>query len=275
MKIIVVPFDFSSYSLEALKTAQRISAKTGAKILCVSVIPSEIDWDLLPEDAKQKHPQLLEEREEAIRILPNYIRSVAPAKAPIESVVKIGVPFEQIVRVADQNKADLIVIGAYGKGYEEGKFIGSNLQKVLRKAQCPVLAVKKELDGNAFRKIAFATVFDQAGKQAFEKILPLAKAFKSSIHLLFVNTPEQFTISTVSDEKMANFAKGYEQFVIHRHIYNHKEADHGILEFCEGKGINLVCLVARPKLTSSAYLIGTTETLIFKSDFGVLSIHAE
>lgn len=275
MKTIVVPFDFSTYSLEALKTAQRISVKTGAKILCVSVIPSEIDWDLLPEEAKNKHSELIEEREEALRVLPNYIRSVAPAKAPIESVVKIGVPFEQIVRVADQNKADIIVIGAYGKGYEEGKFIGSNLQKVLRKAHCPVLAVKKELDGNAFRKIAFATVFDQAGKHAFEKILPLAKAFKSSLHLLFVNTPEHFTNSAESDEKMANFAKGYEQFVIHRHIYNHKSADHGILEFCESKGINLVTLVARPKITSSSYLIGTTETLIFKSEYGVLSINAD
>ncbi|WP_026950428.1 universal stress protein [Algoriphagus mannitolivorans] len=275
MKTIVVPFDFSSYSLEALKTAQRISTKTGARILCVSVIPSEIDWDLLPEEAKNKHPDLIEEREEALEVLPKYIRSVAPAKAPIEAVVKIGVPHEQIVRVADQHKADILVLGAYGKGYEEGKFIGSNLQKVLRKAHCPVLAIKKELDGNAFRKIAFATVFDNSGKKAFEKILPLAKAFKSSIHLLFVNTPEHFTNSSESDEKMAAFAKGYEQFVIHRHIYNHKEAEEGILEFCERKGINLVSLAARPKVSSSAYMIGTTETLIFKSEFGVLSINGE
>ena len=275
MKTIVVPFDFSEYSLEALKTAQRISAKSGGRILCVSVIPSEIDWDLLPEEAQKKHSDLIEEREEALAILPKYIRSVAPAKAPIEPVVKIGVPHEQIVRVADQQKADILVLGAYGKGYQEGKFIGSNLQKVLRKAKCPVLAVKKELDGNAFRKIAFATVFDQAGKEAFDKILPLAKAFKSSIHLLFVNTPDQFTSSAVSDEKMTSFAKGYEQFVIHRHIYNHKEAEQGIMEFCEAKGINLVAMVARPKLSSSTYLIGTTETMIFKTDFGILSINAE
>lgn len=275
MKTIVVPLDFSSYSLAALKTAQRISAKTGARILCVSVIPSEIDWDLLPEEAKRKHPDLLEEREEALKVLPKYIRSIAPAKAPIESVVKIGVPHEQIVRLAEQQKADILVLGAYGKGYEEGKFIGSNLQKVLRNAHCPVLAIKKELNGNAFRKIALATVFDNASKKAFEKILPLARAFKSSLHLLFVNTPEHFTNSSESDEKMAAFAKGYEQFVIHRHIYNHREAEEGILEFCERKGIHLVSLVAKPKSSSSSYLIGTTETLIFKSDFGILSINGD
>jgi len=275
MKTIVVPFDFSGYSLEALKTAQRISVKTGARILCVTVIPSEIDWDLLPEDAQKKYPELIEEREEALEVLPKYIRTVAPAKAPIEPVVKIGVPYEQIVRVAEQHKADIIILGAYGKGYEEGKFIGSNLQKILRKSCCPVLAVKKELDGNAFRKMAFATVFDRGGKEAFEKILPLAKAFKSSIHLLFVNTPEHFTNSSESDQTMAEFAKGHEQFVIHRHVYNHKEPDLGILEFCESNGIKLLALAARHKLASSSYLIGTTETIIFKSDFGILSIHIE
>jgi nucleotide-binding universal stress UspA family protein len=275
MKTIVVPFDFSSYALEALKTAQKISSKTEARILCVTVILSEIDWDLLPEEAQKKHPDLILERQEAMDLLPNYIRTVAPAKAPIEPVVKIGIPHEQIVRLAEKNKADLLVLGAYGKGYTEGKFVGSNLQKILRNASCPVLAVKKALDGNSFRKLAFASVFDQSGKVAFEKVLPLAKAFKTSIHLLYINTPEHFTNSMESDTKMAEFAKGHEQFVIHRHVYNHKDPEHGILEFCQANGINLLAMVSGNRSGSSSYLIGTTETLIFRSDFGVLSLKAD
>ncbi|GMQ31582.1 universal stress protein [Algoriphagus confluentis] len=274
MKTLVVPFDFSVYSLAALKTAQRISIKTDARILCVTVIPSEVDWDLLSEEAKNKYPDLIQERQEAIDVLPEYIRTVAPAKALIEPVVKIGVPHEQIVRVADKNKADLIIIGAYGKGFQEGKFIGSNLQKVLRNANCPVLAVKEALDGNAFRKIAFATAFDASSKEAFSQFLPLAKAFKSSIHLLHVNTPEHFTNSTDSDREMAEFARGHEQFVIHRHVFNHRDADEGIVAFCEDQGINLVVLVSSNRKGSSSYVIGTTETVIFKSPAGVLSIKA-
>lgn len=272
MKTILVPFDFSSYSLAALQTAQRICAKSQAKIICVTVIPSEIDWDLLSDEAKQKYPQLMEERQEAIEVLPGYIKSVAPAKAQIEQIVKIGVPFEQILRVAKQSLADMIVIGAYGKGYVDGNFVGSNLQKVIRLAHCPVLAVKNALDGNAFRKIAFATVFNAAGKVAFEKILPLAKIFKTSIHLLFVNTPSNFTDSSQSDQEMAEFGKGHEQFVIHRHVYNHDEVEQGIREFCAAQGIHLVGLVSGDHSHSSMYAIGTTETLIFKSDLGVLSV---
>ncbi len=272
MKTILVPFDFSSYSLAALQTAQRICSKNQGRIVVVTVIPSEIDWDLLSEDAKLNYPQLMEERQEALEVLPGYIRSVAPAKAQIDQVVKIGVPYEQILRVADKVSADMIVIGSYGKGYVEGNFVGSNLQKVIRLARCPVLAVKSALDGNAFRKIAFATVFNAAGKVAFEKILPLTKLFKTSIHLLYINTPAHFKDSSQSDREMAEFGKGHEQFVIHRHVYNHQDVEQGIMEFCTKNGIQLVGIVSGERSNSSMYMIGTTETLIFKSDVGVLSI---
>ncbi|OOG77409.1 universal stress protein [Algoriphagus sp. A40] len=274
MKIILVPFDFSAYSLAALQTAQRIGAKNQAKIICVTVIPSELDWDLLSEEARAKHSELIEQQQEAISVLPGYIKSVAPAKSQIEQVVKIGVPFEQILREAERFHVNMIVIGAYGKGYSDGNFVGSTLQKVIRFSHCPVLAVKFALDGNAFRKIAFATVFNSAGKVAFEKILPLAKVFKSSIHLLYVNTPEHFTNSSQSEQDMAEFGKGHEQFVIHRHVFNHTNAETGIMEFCDKSNIKLIGIVSGDHSHAPSYMVGTTETLIFKSELGILSIKA-
>lgn len=274
MKTILVPFDFSTYSVAALQTAQRIHAKNHAKIICVTVVPSEIDWDLLSEEAKAKHPELMEQQQEAVDVLPGYIKSLTQVKSQIEFIVKIGVPYEQILRVAEKQLVSIIVIGAYGKGYSEGNFLGSTLQKVIRFAQCPVLAVKSPLDGNAFRKLVFATVFNSAGKVAFEKILPLAKVFKSSIHLLFVNTPAHFATSTQSDQEMIEFGKGHEQFVIHRHVFNHENAEHGIMEFCEKHNFQLVGIVSGDHTHASSYVIGTTETLIFKSTLGILSIKA-
>ncbi|GAA0878624.1 hypothetical protein GCM10009119_15920 [Algoriphagus jejuensis] len=274
MKVILVPFDFSPHSLAALQTARRISAKNQAKIICVSVIPSEVDWDLLSEEAKARHPELREEQQEAEDVLPGYIKSVAPVKSQFEQIVKIGVPYEQIIRIANKMEVNLIVIGAHGKGYTEGSFVGSTLQRVIRLAHCPVLAVKEPLDGNAFRKIAFASEFNSAGKAAFEKILPLARIFKSSIHLLYVNTPEHFTTSTLSDQEMAEYGRGNEQFVIHRHVFNDVDAEHGIRAFCEKNNINLVGIASGSHLHSAAYQIGTTETLIYKSELGVLSLKA-
>ncbi|MDI1322323.1 MAG: universal stress protein [Algoriphagus sp.] len=272
MKTIVVPFDFSSYSVAALKTAQKISAKSGAKIVCITVIPSEIDWDLLSEEAKKKHPELLEEKQEAMDVLPEYISAIAPAKAPIETIFRIGVPNELILRVIDESNADLVVLGAYGKGYVEGKFIGSTLQKVLRKAKCPVLAVKHALDGNDFRKIAFASLFDEGAKLAFDKVKPLLKLFKPSIHLLFVNTPTNFIQSKLAEDGIVKFKKGNEEINFHQEIYNHNDVENGIIEFANSQKINWVTLVSGHHETSPSYQIGTTETVLFKSELAVLSV---
>lgn len=274
MKTIVVPFDFSEYALAALQTAQRISVKSGAKIICVTVVPSELDWDLLPEEGKQKYPQLLEQMEEARAVIPDYLKQIAPAKAPIEVVLKIGVPSEQILRVIEKSNADLAVLGAYGKGFLEGKFIGSNLQKVLRLSPCPVLAVKSAMDGNSLRKIAFASVFNESSKSAFAKIVPFAKLFKASVHLIYINTPENFVSSTESEEAMSGFSKGHEELILHTHVFNHKNVEQGMIEFCKSKDIDLLAVVSGDRKDMSSYLIGTTDTLIFKSDLGILSVKA-
>jgi nucleotide-binding universal stress UspA family protein len=124
MKKILVPFDFSSYSLAALKTAQKISSKSEAEIICVTIIPSEVDWDLLSDDAKKGHADLIDEYEEAKEVLPEYLQTIAPTKAPIRQIIRIGVPNELILRVIQEENVDLVVLGAYGKGYLEGKYFG-------------------------------------------------------------------------------------------------------------------------------------------------------
>jgi nucleotide-binding universal stress UspA family protein len=274
MKTIVVPFDFSEYALAALQTAQRISTKSGAKIICITVVPSEVDWDLLPEEARKKYPELIEQMEEAKSVIPDYLKRVAPAKASIEVVVKIGVPSEQILRVIEKSTADLAFLGAYGKGFSDGKFIGSNLQKVLRLSSCPVLAIKEPMDGNAFRKIAFASIFNESSKKAFSKIVPIAKLFKASVHLVYINTPGNFVSSTEAEDAMSGFSKGHEELILHTHVFNHRNVEEGMIEFCKSKDIDLLAVVSGDRKGMSSYLIGTTDTLIFKSNLGILSVKA-
>lgn len=272
MKKIIVPFDFSSYSLAALKTAQKLSLKSGAEIICVTVVPSEVDWEKLSESAKLKYPDLLQEYEEAKEVLPDYIKRIAPGKSKITLEIRIGVPNELILRAIDEVKADLAVLGAYGQGYSEGNFIGSTLQKVLRKATCPVLAVKEAMDGNDFRKIIFASDFRPSALQAFDKIKPLLKIFQTSVHLLFVNTPSGFKTTSAMTQAMSELMKGNEDLVFHQHIVNESEAEKGLISFAKTHDMAWLALVSGSKSSSSAYMIGTTETVLFKGDIGILSV---
>ena len=274
MKTILIPFDFSEYALAALQSAKKIAAKAPVQLISVTVIPSQIDWDLLPEKARKTYPDLQEELDETSARILEYLKMMSFSKNEIQVIVKIGVPAEQILRVIDAEQADLVVLGTYGKGFSEGKFIGSTLQNVLRNAPCPVLAVKKTLDGNAFRKLAFASTFTGSSKQVFDSFIPFVKLFSASLHLVYVNTPEHFVNTNEAERAMAAFSKGNEEVTLHSHVVNDTTTVAGIHSFCVAKGIAIVALVSVSRKGKPSYQIGTTETLIYNTDRAVLSIKA-
>ncbi len=83
---------------------------------------------------KEETEKKLEEREERCR---NLIKS-----GSIRSMVRIGVPYEEIVRVAEEEDVSVILLPSHGKlGYSE-ELLGSTTIRVLRKTKKPVLIIK-------------------------------------------------------------------------------------------------------------------------------------
>jgi hypothetical protein len=193
----------------------------------------------------------------------------------VEAIVGIGVPYEVIVEIAHQRNADLIVIGAYGKGYIEGRFIGSNLQKVIRLADCPVLAVKNPLQPSDLENMVFACLFNELSKPSFEKMKPFIRLSGSSVNFLYVNIPENKMDRSKIEKRMENYAIGEEALSIKKHIFDFKEVEKGIISFCENNQIGWIGIASNTRKTSSSYQIGVTDTLIFKSEIPILSVKFE
>jgi len=275
MKRIIVPIDFSSYSDNAFLTALKIADKESSRIICVNVVNSGLDWKNLSEEKRKLHSNLLEAEAEAKDKLIAYVMEHKLGGVQVESVVEVGVPHEIILEVANKNKADLIVLGAYGKEHSNEKFVGSNLQKVIRNADCPVLAVKKAMNGNHLRKMAFASMFNEESKGAFLKMKPFIKAFQTSVHFLFINTPSAFVNSGEAQKKMDTYAKGLEDLVIHKQIYCHQEAEKGIIEFAENHKIGFIGIASSNRTGKTSYQIGVTDTVLYKTDIPVLSVKFE
>lgn len=74
------------------------------------------------------------------------LRTLVPDAARVcchvEERVETGRPYRQILRVATEQHAGLIVLGAYGHGALERMFFGSTAQHVVREAVCPVLTLR-------------------------------------------------------------------------------------------------------------------------------------
>jgi nucleotide-binding universal stress UspA family protein len=83
-------------------------------------------------------------QEEARRILREVTDAAGKVGVPVESKVLPGIPSEDIVRFARQLPADIIIMGTHGRSGMSHLLLGSVAEKVVRRAPCPVLTVRKE-----------------------------------------------------------------------------------------------------------------------------------
>jgi len=272
MKRIIVPIDFSPYSEWAFLSAVAIAEKTDASITCVNVVTASLDWKNIAVKEWVNYPEIMDLEEEATEKLDAFVREHVNASVPMEAVVGVGIPYEVIIDIAHQHRADLIVIGAYGKGYEEGRFLGSNLQKVIRLASCPVLAVQKILDKSALEKMAYASFFNEASKSAFEKMLPLIREVGAAVDFLYIHQQDRPIDPSAVLARMENYAPVEEGLLVNKQIYDHEEAEKGIIDYAERNGIGWIGIASNTRKASSSYSIGVTETLIYRTDIPVLSV---
>jgi hypothetical protein len=74
---------------------------------------------------------------------------------------------------------------------------------------------------------------------------------------------------------MSTYALGQEELLIHKHIYNHEEAEKGIIAFAEKEKAGIIAVASNLKKSSTAYQIGVTDTLLYKTDIPILSVKFE
>jgi nucleotide-binding universal stress UspA family protein len=65
--------------------------------------------------------------------------------------VQTGVPFEEIIKIAEEEHAGLIVMGTHGRAGLNHLLLGSVAERVVRLANCPVLTVRQTNDGESRR----------------------------------------------------------------------------------------------------------------------------
>lgn len=133
---VLVPYDFSDYSELALRYALSFAQEYQAELHLLHVLPSftvdesEISW----------HPL---GREGAYHKAAHRLQKAIPQEAylwcDVKNAVSEGRPYREILSYAEKNKIDLICLGAHGAGFGMRALFGSNVDRVLRQAPCPVL----------------------------------------------------------------------------------------------------------------------------------------
>ncbi len=149
---ILVPVDFSDYSLQALKFAAEYAGMFNAEIVLVYVVePVIYPPDLsIGQIALPTLTYQVDERakEELVRIGNDNIKN----GIKFTPIVKLGKPYLEIIEVARTEDVDLIIISTHGHTGVEQILFGSTADKVVRKAPCPVLTLREPIKGFDFRE---------------------------------------------------------------------------------------------------------------------------
>jgi len=138
---ILHPTDFSDNSKEAWRYALGMAEKFGAEIILAHVVER---FEYAPPEYYMSATELSSEIEHRIQESQKYLdKMAAEAKgAKIQVMVVEGKPFVEIIRLAKEQGADLIVLGTHGRSGLAHILIGSTAEKVVRKATCPVLTIR-------------------------------------------------------------------------------------------------------------------------------------
>jgi nucleotide-binding universal stress UspA family protein len=135
---IVCPVDFSKASQPAVAIAASLAAESGGRLTVAHIVemPSELS-DVPTPDLLEYRTMCFERARRCLKTLTSPLRQICG----VDELLLAGTPSREIVRLAGEQQADLIVIGVQGRGAIDRALFGSVTQHVVRQAACAVLTV--------------------------------------------------------------------------------------------------------------------------------------
>lgn len=287
MKNILVPTDFSECANDALEFAANLTQKTGGRLHLVHALnmPS---WSAGISDSiglgyeGASSPDIPEteffinQAEEKVQELLNkdFLQD-----CEVTSHVEIGGILKIILKQAERNHTDLIIMGSHGNTGMEEVLIGSNAERVVQNARIPVLTVKHKFNELDIKKIVFASDFKNEAHGAFDKVKNFADIFNAEIHLLKINTPAHFMSTAESMDQLQSFSEQEALDTIkgdhfQMAVYSDYNEELGILNYGVENRIDIVALAThRRKGLSKLFNESISQDLVNHSFRPVMTIN--
>ncbi len=259
MKKIIVPTDFSKPSQLAIDVAADIARKANAELVLLHVIEEvtggsfNVEGEAMYGDTENK---LFTVRliDRARKQLEKQATDQKLSGIKVKQLLRLGTPFHGIQTIITEQKADLVVMGTSGRGQLEEMIIGSNTEKVVRHAHCPVLTVQKKPAKSEFKNIVYATSLN-TDEDVFSRIVrKTQQMYDSTIHLVHINTPGNFQRDIVVRKSMQEFAKRLQLKNFTINIFNDNTEEEGIIYFADYVNADLIAMATHGR-TGFAHVI--------------------
>lgn len=203
VKKILIPVDFSDYSIKACELGINYAHTMGAEVMIMhayfspffpSAIPMSdtLTYQMNEEESIQNILKRVKADMENISTqIKRKIDTGELPKVKYNYTLREGLPEEEIIAYCKEYRPTLVVMGTRGKSQKDLDLIGSVTGEVIEINKIPVLAIPENVPYNnlaIIKNVAFATSFDQRDLVVFDQFMSLISGFDINIHIFNVST---------------------------------------------------------------------------------------
>jgi nucleotide-binding universal stress UspA family protein len=141
-KTILFATDFSESSDHAFQYALELARKFDSRLGIIHVINEPVDLRgfYVPHISFDKLEEEIEQG--ALKMMEKFCSTHVQDYAKVETFVVPGIPYDEIIKKAQEIEAGLIVVGTHGRTGLDHVLFGSNAEKVVRKSPVPVMTIR-------------------------------------------------------------------------------------------------------------------------------------
>ena len=271
---ILVPIGFSDQSMVALGQAFNLAKIKNSDIVLLSVIEEQsMMQSLFLDDNSHELQQKVKEKLEGIASEYSTKYSVVT-----DTMVAKGKVYEQINEVADMISADLIIMGTNGTNGGLKKLIGSNAERVVRLAHCPVITIKGKNHRDGCENIILPLDLEKQTKEKVTYALEYARYWDATIRIVSVMLRDNQEVR----DKLTKNIKQVEKFIKDAGVRCTAELISGekkqtlgdfVFEYEKKFDADLVMIMTKKEeLSLSTNISVTARYIINNSDIPVMSI---
>lgn len=201
-KRILIPIDFSNYSLKACEFGFNLAKTYDESVILFHVYFTPVYASSLPYGDVFNYQinddevirTILEKVHKDLNRLSNTIKEkIETGELPnvkYSCILREGIPEEEILRYSKEYKPSMIIMGTRGKNQKDIDLLGSVTAEITERSRIPVLAIPENTpfnEFNAVRRIGFITNFDQRDLIAFDAFINSWKPFKFAVSLIYLS----------------------------------------------------------------------------------------
>ena len=286
---ILIPVDFSSYSMKACEFGFNLAKTENSEVILLHVYFTPIYASSLPYGDvfnyqigdEESVKTIIQQVHSDLNALSDKIKEkVASGEFPdikYSCILREGIPEEEILRYAKEQRPKVIIMGTRGKSQKDIDLIGSVTAEIIDRSRTAVLAIPENTpfkEFNEVKRIAFLTNFDQRDLIAFEAFFNTWKSFHFSVSLIHLaeskDTWNEIKLAGIKDY----FQKQYPGLEIHYDVVMNDNLLKGLDQYIKDNQIDIITLTSyKRKIFARLFNPSIARKMIFHSDTPLLVIN--